>query len=143
MNFDLHKRAIAITLDNAFANNLTIELMRPSLSGFHEELFHVRCACHIVNLIVKEGLDLVHEVITRIRCAIVYLSNSSSRVASFKVMCRSYEKRPRIFSADEPHRWNSMYAILDEVIPYKEVLKPWIARWENHSSRRTIGRTPK
>ena len=94
VNFDLHKRVIAITLDNASANNIAIELIRPSLSGFHEELFHVRCACHIVNLIVKEGLDLVHEVITRIRCAIVYLSNSSSRVASFKVMCRSYEKRP-------------------------------------------------
>ena len=90
--------------------------------------FYVRCACHIVNLIVKEGLDLVHEVITRIRCAIVYLSNSSSRVASFKVMCRGYEKRPRIFSADEPHRWNSAYAMLEEVVPYKEVVKTWIAR---------------
>ena len=83
VNFDIHKRIIAITLDNASANNIAIELMRPNLSGFHEELFHVRCAYHIVNLIVKEGLDLVHEVITRIRCAIVYLSNSSSRVASF------------------------------------------------------------
>ena len=128
VNFDIHKRIIAITLDNASANKIAIELMRPNLSGFHEELFHVRCACHIVNLIVKEGLDLVHEVITRIRCAIVYLSNSSSRVASFKVMCRGYEKRPRIFSADEPHRWNSTYAMLEEVIPYKEVVKTWIAR---------------
>ena len=89
VNFDLHKRVIAITLDNALANNIAIELMRPNLSGFHEELFHIRCACHIVNLIVKEGLDLVHEVITRIRCAIVYLPNSSSRVASFKIMCKS------------------------------------------------------
>ena len=39
------------------------------------------------------------------------------------------EKRPRIFSADELHHWNSTYAILDEVIPYKEVLKTWI-QWE-------------
>ena len=120
VNFDIHKLVIAITLDNASANNIAIELMRPSLSGFHEELFHVRCTCHIVNLIVNEGLDLVHEVITRIRCVIVYLSNSSSRVASIKVMCRGYEKRkrPRIFPADKPYCWNSMYAILDSVIVF-------------------------
>ena len=78
VNSDLYKRVIAITLDNASANNISIELMCFSLSGFHEELFHVRCAYHIVNLIVKEGLDLLHEVITRIHCAIIYLSNNSS-----------------------------------------------------------------
>ena len=43
-------------------------------------------------------------------------------------MYRGYEKRPRIFVVDEPHHWNSTCAILDEVIPYKEVLKTWITR---------------
>ena len=115
-------------LDNASINNVTIELMCHSLSSFHEQLFHIRYACHIVNLIVKEGLDLVHKVITRIHCAIIYLSSSNSRVASFKFMCRRYERRPRIFAANEPHCWNSMYAMLEEVISYKEVLKTQIAR---------------
>ena len=54
VNFDLHKRVIANILDNASANNIAIELMRPSLSGFHDKLFHVRCDCHIVNLIQKK-----------------------------------------------------------------------------------------
>ena len=104
VNFVLHERVRAITLDNASANNIVIELMHPNLSGFHEELFHVRCACHIVNLIIKEDLDLVHEAILRIRSCIVYLSNSSFRVVSFKIICRGYEKRPRIYRPDEPHR---------------------------------------
>ena len=69
------------------------------------------------------SLHLVHEVITRIRCAIVYLSNSSSRVASFKIMCKGYKKRSHILKSDEPHRQNSTCAMLKEVIPYKEVLK--------------------
>ena len=104
VNYDLHKRIIAITLDNATTNDVAIELMRPHLSGFHEELFHVRCACHIVNLIVKDGLVLVQDSIQKIRQCIVYLSNSSQRVASFNIQCRAYDMRPRKFGPDEQHR---------------------------------------
>ena len=39
INYNLYKRVIAITLDNAFANNVAIELIRPLFSGFHDELF--------------------------------------------------------------------------------------------------------
>ena len=67
VNYDFHKRIIAITLDNVFANNVVRNLMQPHLSGFHEELFHVRCACHIVNLVVKDKLKLVQESIKKIR----------------------------------------------------------------------------
>ena len=42
VNYDLHKRIIAIKFDNASTNNIAIEIMRLFLSGFHNELFHVR-----------------------------------------------------------------------------------------------------
>ena len=54
VNYDLQKSIITITLDNVSANNIAIELMCPSLSGYHEELLHVMCACHIINLIKKK-----------------------------------------------------------------------------------------
>ena len=41
VNYNLHKRVITITLDNAPVNNVTIELMHPLLSDFHDELYHV------------------------------------------------------------------------------------------------------
>ena len=69
--------------------------MQLHLSRFQEELFYVRCACHIVNLVVKDGLDLVQESIEKIRQFIVYLFNSTSRVTSFKILCRAYEKDHR------------------------------------------------
>ena len=53
VNYNLHKHIIAITLYNTFANNVAIELIRPHLSGFHEELFNIKCVCHIVNLVVE------------------------------------------------------------------------------------------
>ena len=61
VNYDLHKCIIVIILHNATANNVALELMRPYISGFHEELFCISCAYHIVNLIVKDELNLVHE----------------------------------------------------------------------------------
>ena len=56
VNFDLHKYVIALTLDNASANNVVIQIMRPQLSDYHDELFYIRCRCHMVNLIIKDGL---------------------------------------------------------------------------------------
>ena len=94
VNFELHKRVIALTLDNTSANNVAIEIMRPQLSDYHEELFYIRCGCHIINLIVKDRLELIQAPINKIRSAIVYISNSSSRVVSFKGLCRAYNQRP-------------------------------------------------
>ena len=59
VNFELRKCVIALTLDNASTNNVAIEIMCPQLSSYHEELFHIRCGCHIVNLIVKDRLELI------------------------------------------------------------------------------------
>ena len=84
VNFELQKYVIALMLDNTSANNVAIEIMRPQLSGYNEELFHIRCGCHIVNLIVKDGLELIQAPINKTRSTIVYISNNSSRVASFK-----------------------------------------------------------
>ena len=63
VNYDLYKCIITSMLGNPLTNNVAIELMRSNLSGFHEDLFHVRCAYHIVNLVAKDGLDLVQESI--------------------------------------------------------------------------------
>ena len=67
-------------LENVSPNNIVIEFMRPQLSGFHDELFQIRCRCHIVYLIVKDGLDSVQDSINKIRQSIVYLSNNTSRI---------------------------------------------------------------
>ena len=104
VNLDLYKPVIAIMLDNAYTNNVTIKLMWPNLDGFYVKLFHIRCTLHIVSLVVKDGLDLVQESIEKIRQSIIYLSNNISQVALFKILCRVCNKRPRIFRIDESHR---------------------------------------
>ena len=65
--YDLGNREIVVTLNNACANNIAIEILRPLVSGFHDEFLQQMCVCHIINLIVNFGLDIVQETILKIR----------------------------------------------------------------------------
>ena len=45
---------------------------------------HVRCATHILNLIVKEGLKEIDDSIIAFRNAIQYVRSSTNRLKSFE-----------------------------------------------------------
>ena len=98
-----------MTLDNTSANNVAIEIMHPLVSEYHEELFHQRCTCHIVNLKVKDGLNLVHEPIKKISHLNPYFNAKSTRVQSFKQYYKHDMPRAKTSGLDQPHRLNSTY----------------------------------
>jgi hypothetical protein len=69
--FGLIDKVFAVALDNASSNSKDHEILQPTLFGYlgsypaptRDEptkvkyfLVHQRCACHIINLIVKSGL---------------------------------------------------------------------------------------
>ena len=58
---------MTITLDNATVNTKA-ELFENNLRLFgNNDIFHQRCACHVINLIVKSGLKSMSCHIKRIR----------------------------------------------------------------------------
>ena len=59
--------------------------MCPQLSGCHNELFHIRYRYHIINLIVKDGLKLIQELINKIKSAIVYILIAAPELHHLKV----------------------------------------------------------
>ncbi|XP_019232938.1 PREDICTED: zinc finger BED domain-containing protein DAYSLEEPER-like [Nicotiana attenuata] len=78
-----------VTLDNASANDATIKHLKLRIDDWKgailgNEFLHVRCNAHILNLIVKDGLDEQIDPITRVRNAVKYVRSSPSRFASFK-----------------------------------------------------------
>ena len=97
VNYDLRNSVIVVMLDNLSANNAAIEIMRPLLTRNRRELFHHRCACHIVNFIVKDDLDLFYKPIDITRQSITYVNAKSTRVHSFKTFCRHNVLRARTF----------------------------------------------
>ena len=69
------EKVFTITLDNASANNNAVKYMRRILNEskgcFAEgEYVHMRCAAHIVNLIVGDGLKEIGTSIQRVRAAV-------------------------------------------------------------------------
>lgn len=115
-----------VTLDNATANDAAIKHLKARIDDWKgvilgNEFLHVRCNAHILNLIVKEGLDEQIEPISRIRNAVKYVKSSPSRFDSFK----SYVEKVKInthglLSLDVETRWNSTYTMLDTAVNFEK-----------------------
>lgn len=83
---------------------------------------HMRCAAHIVNLIVKDGLQEVDPSIKRVRAAVRYIKNGTSRLVKFKELAEEEKVDSKAFlKLDVPTRWNSTYLMLKAAIVYEKV----------------------
>jgi len=62
--YALTDKVFSITLDNASANTKAMDTLSPLLSGYVGPLLmHQRCACHIINLMVKAALDVLNPIL--------------------------------------------------------------------------------
>jgi hypothetical protein len=145
--FGLFDKIFSITLDNASSNAKAMETLSPLCAGYlgyepapepsdlHKvkyNLVHQRCACHIINLIVKSGLKRFKPYTEDFRTAINYLNSSNQRIAKFKRYCDAQGVRPRKFGLDMEVRWNATYLMLKHLLPYKDVFSVFIN--SNHGS---------
>ena len=88
-DYGILKKVFSITLDNASANTKAMDKLKPVLREYlGADLFlHQRCACHIINLIVKETLVAVSPMLDAFRTAISFINSSNQRVAAYKSYC--------------------------------------------------------
>jgi hypothetical protein len=125
--YALLDKIFSVTLDNASSNTTAITKMAPKLSGYVGTLFlHQRCACHIINLIVKSALDVIKKYLEAFRTAISFINSSNQRIATFKRYCIVVNVRPGKFGLDMDVRWNSTYLMLKHLVPYKQTFSVFI-----------------
>ena len=76
--YNIQNKIFSITFDNTSNNTSVIDLFIRTLRGGPlNEIFRVRCVCHIINLIVQDGLTLITPSIVNIRYALQFLMQSS------------------------------------------------------------------
>ncbi|CAD6262098.1 unnamed protein product [Miscanthus lutarioriparius] len=100
-----------ITVNNDSANNDAIKYMRRVLNESNGsiakgEYLHMRCAAHIVNLIVSEGLKEIDRSVVRVRAAVKFVKGETSRLAKFKKcaeLAKQYEKAFERYSDEDPY----------------------------------------
>ncbi|XP_021321373.1 zinc finger BED domain-containing protein RICESLEEPER 2-like [Sorghum bicolor] len=139
--YGLIDKIFSITLDNASSNAKAMETLTPMFAGYlgpdpapddddpinrSYSLVHQRCACHIINLVVKSALKRIKPYIEDFRTAINFLNSSNQRVAMFKNYCEAKGMRPRKFGLDMDVRWNATYLMLKHLVPYREVFSVFI-----------------
>jgi hypothetical protein len=85
-----------VTIDNASSNDSAISYLKTISKDWEgiilkNEFLHIRCCAHIVNLIVKSGLNCIDTFITKIRSVVRYVRSSPERAEQFK-RCVEKEK---------------------------------------------------
>ncbi|KAJ1692639.1 hypothetical protein LUZ63_009337 [Rhynchospora breviuscula] len=131
-------RAFSLVFDNASSNDACIRQlldgpMRDALS-VDGSVFHQRCGCHILNLVVQDGLSVLSDEIKKVRETMKYLRHSQARMERFKLasaQARVPNKKP---AWDVPTRWNSTYLMLELALE----LRPAIARYATIDKNYTL-----
>ncbi|KAJ1686724.1 hypothetical protein LUZ63_018114 [Rhynchospora breviuscula] len=124
------QRVFCLVLDNASSNDACIsELLysTPMKDDLPVEgkIFHQRCGCHILNLIVHDGLSTMHKEIDCIRKTMKWIKHSQGRIEKFKLACSQINVSYKKPQWDVPTRWNSTYLMLELALE----LKPAIMRY--------------
>ncbi|CAN1256584.1 Putative AC transposase [Linum perenne] len=126
IEWNIDSKLSTITLDNCTTNDSLIEFVKRKLvlSDLIKDgsLLHMRCSAHIINLIVKDGLDVIRDGIEKIRASVLYWTCTPRRVEKFKDTARQLQITfEKALVMDCSTRWNSTYEMLSVAIPYKDV----------------------
>ncbi|KAG6397082.1 hypothetical protein SASPL_143244 [Salvia splendens] len=116
------------TLDNASQNDTAIDAVQTHMEQNNINIlggkyFHVRCAAHVLNLIVKDGLKEIGISIRRVRETVRWLKSSPQRWGLWeKILDYLGDKidSKKKLCMDVPTRWNSTYLMLESAISYAE-----------------------
>ncbi|KAG4138741.1 hypothetical protein ERO13_D07G152450v2 [Gossypium hirsutum] len=129
--FPPYDENFSFTLDNASYNDVMVSCLKNHFRANRAILcdgafFQVRCCAHILNLIVKAGLELADDVVGKIRNGIRYIRKSGIRRKRFyDVADKSFHLNVTKKFQDVCVRWNSTYLMLESSLYYKDVLDYW------------------
>lgn len=76
LEWNIDSKLSTWTVDNCTTNDAMIDILLEKLScsslSLNGDLFHMRCAAHILNLIVKEEMSVISDSIERIRSSVLF-----------------------------------------------------------------------
>jgi hypothetical protein len=121
------EKCMSITLDNASTNDaamkrlkMAIDKRRPGGLNGKGAYFHIRCAAHVINLVVKDGLQTICNGVSKLRNSVKYIRGSPARKQAFGNAIETSgvisDKEP---ATDVPTRWNSTYLMIDSCLPFR------------------------
>lgn len=126
IDWNLDRKISCLTVDNCTTNDAMVEILLEKLDSStlidNGNLFHMRCAAHILNIIVKDGLDVIKVGVEKIRSSVEYWTATPKREEKFEETARQLRNmNTKKLGLDCTTRWNSTYLMLETALLYKEV----------------------
>jgi len=128
--YNISQKIISVTTDNGSEMKPALEFVRTALithfnADIHPE-WHVRCTCHIINLMVKDLTASIRDEIEKVREVIKYIRMRPEARELFKVTQESTIINGVIY--DIPHldvdtRWNSTFVMLNQAFKLKNIFE--------------------
>ncbi|WVZ62893.1 hypothetical protein U9M48_012585 [Paspalum notatum var. saurae] len=86
IDWEIKDKMFTLTMDNASNNTSACELL--TTDHKHDLLFegkhlHIRCCAHILNILVQDGMRIIHTAIDKIRELLKHIDSSPSRLQAF------------------------------------------------------------
>ncbi|XP_031276281.1 zinc finger BED domain-containing protein RICESLEEPER 2-like [Pistacia vera] len=134
IEWEIENKVFSILVDNASSNDVTIKILRENLGRNKKlmsggRLFHMRCAAHILNLMVQDGLSQIKPIIQDI--VTVYVKQSKTRAIMFVEIVQMLQLPKQKLILDCKKRWNSTYQMLTLAIQYRDVF-PMLVQLDNN-----------
>ncbi|CAN0861366.1 Zinc finger BED domain-containing protein RICESLEEPER 2 [Linum grandiflorum] len=117
MAWNVDSKLSTITIDNCSTTDALIEKIKRKLGLsdliMNGLLVHMRYSAHVLNLIVKYGLDIIKEGIYKVRDSVVYWTATPKRVEFFEEAAKQkIIKFSNKLVLNCPTRWNSTFQMM-------------------------------
>jgi len=89
--------------------------------NYNNDFMHFRCAAHILNIAVQEGIKLINNPIEKARKFASKIKNSQPLFEELKRIFEMKEKPFLVPEVDIPTRWNSLYLSIQKLYRIKNM----------------------
>ncbi|XP_030941545.1 zinc finger BED domain-containing protein RICESLEEPER 2-like [Quercus lobata] len=126
LEWSIDRKLSTMTVDNCSTNDVVINIILDKLQRstlvMRGSMLHMRCAAHVLNLIVQDGLNVIGSCIEKVRESVGFLTGSTKRRQRFTDTARQlHVECTKELALDCKTRWNSTYLMLSTAIEYRDV----------------------
>uniref|UniRef100_A0A2N9H0X0 Cyclic nucleotide-binding domain-containing protein n=1 Tax=Fagus sylvatica TaxID=28930 RepID=A0A2N9H0X0_FAGSY len=137
--WNIDRKLSTVTVDNCTTNDAMLRMLLDKLPisslMLGGSLLHMRCAAHILNLVVQDGLTLIGDGIEKIRDSVLFWTASPKRRQKFDETARQLRVPcTKELVLDCKTRWNSTYLMLSTALVYKDVFSRLKQRDSSYTS---------
>ncbi|KAK9713585.1 hypothetical protein RND81_06G037300 [Saponaria officinalis] len=125
--YGLRSKILSVTFDNATSMTAVANRLKTSLDGVFLDgsLLHIRCACHVLNLSIKDGFQGLKQYHAKFKHVVHHLNTNNYKRNDYRVYCRNVGAKYRKIPLENNTRWNSTHIMLTACIESKQPLTDW------------------